>query len=332
VRRSISNILQSSVIPVIVAAVCAIACPAEGAIARWDASSGVLPDSACPAWIAAVGDSMPRFSGGALRIKTTQCQRSTSYRQVSPDVQIPDTLIVEVRLRLETGTECQGPCGHYRQGAGVAITVAPQIGTLFFVGNDEIFITNGECGGITNALVDTNNQAHTYRIVVLHGTTVTVRYDGTPILSGHTYNSSADHGDNPRILWGEGSYLAFGTSYWEYVWHNAHATGCGPTSVEDGALAADMSAAPSVRAFPNPFLSATTLRYVVAQPGRVRIDLFDVSGRRVRSLLDADRAPGTHLVRWDGLDEAGGAVIPGSYVIRLATPEGEWGGKALRLR
>lgn len=315
----------------ILMALAAAVLDARGATVLWDAGSGALPDSSCPSWTAAVGDSAPTIVSGALRIKTTACSRSTYYLQVSPDIQIPDTLVVEARLRLQTGTECQGPCGHYRQGAGIAITVAPQVGTLFFVGNDEVFITTSECGGIASAAVDTNDQAHTYRIVVLPGGSVSVQYDGAPILSGHTYSSASDHGSNPRILWGEGSYLAYGTSYWEYVRHNAHATGCVPMSVDASGPGSPTGASLHARAFPNPFATTTTLRCEVARPGPIRLDLFDASGTRVRSLLRWAGVAGEQVIDWDGRDDAGHAVAGGPYLFRITTREGAGSGKVLRI-
>lgn len=303
---------------------------AEAADALWEASSGVLPDSACPPWVASVGESI-LLSPASLRIGTTACNRNVFYLQTGADIQLPDTVVVEARRRFESGSECLGPCGHFRQAAVVTITTAPQVGTLFFVGNDEIFVTNGECSGITGVNVDTNGSAHTYRIVVTSGGSVTVHYDGVPVLTGHTYTSSSDHASSPRIFWGEGSSFAYGTSHWEYVRHNAHATGCVPTSVGAAAASDEAAGAPSFLARPNPFSAETTLRYAITRPGRVRIDLYDVSGRWVRSLLDAESAPGVHRITWDGLDAGGKVVRPGQYAYRIETSYGTRTGKILRL-
>jgi len=296
----------------------------------WEASSGARPDSACPPWIAAIGDSLPVLSSGSMRIRTTACSRNTHYRQQAPDFQISGTLVVEARLRLESRGECVGPCGHYRDGASINITTASQVGTIFFVGMDEIFIPNGECAGINSVLVDTNDSAHTYRIEVTGAGVVTVYYDGLPVLNGHTYTSASEHGSVARILWGEASSLAYGTAHWEFVRHNAHATGCVPTSV--GSMGGGASLPVNSFAEPNPFSSETTLHYSLPDAGPVSIVLFDVSGRCVRHLLDADASPGDHHVTWDGLDAGGRSVTPGPYFYRIATAEGKHTGRIVRLQ
>ena len=111
--------------------------------AIWLGSSGVLPDSACPAWTMGVGDSLPTLTGGAMRIHTTAFSHNTYFQQSAGDLVIPDTLVVEARLRYQDGRDFVGPCGHYREAAGVAINTGGSMGTLFFVGDNEIFITNG---------------------------------------------------------------------------------------------------------------------------------------------------------------------------------------------
>ncbi|HEU4333220.1 MAG TPA: FlgD immunoglobulin-like domain containing protein, partial [Candidatus Eisenbacteria bacterium] len=68
---------------------------------------------------------------------------------------------------------------------------------------------------------------------------------------------------------------------------------------------------------PNPFSSRTTIRYAAPRAGRAEIVVFDVAGRRVRTLLDAGVAPGPHEVAWDGRDESGRRVGTGVYLCRV---------------
>jgi hypothetical protein len=49
---------------------------------------------------------------------------------------------------------------------------------------------------------------------------------------------------------------------------------------------------------PNPFKQATTIEYRLPQPGRVRIEIFDVGGRRVAVVEDGNRPAGSHRVDW----------------------------------
>ena len=69
---------------------------------------------------------------------------------------------------------------------------------------------------------------------------------------------------------------------------------------------------------PNPFNPVTTIEYAVAVPGRVLLEIYDMAGRRVRTLVDAVRDAGSYAAVWDGRDDAGVAVASGIYVCRMS--------------
>jgi hypothetical protein len=73
---------------------------------------------------------------------------------------------------------------------------------------------------------------------------------------------------------------------------------------------------------PNPARPAAVLRFRMTEAGPVRVDLFDVAGRRVRALLDADLPPGRHELAFDGRNDAGLPVATGLYFARVATSRG----------
>ena len=60
----------------------------------------------------------------------------------------------------------------------------------------------------------------------------------------------------------------------------------------------------------------------MSAPGHARIDLFDVLGRKIRSLTDRDLPRGATIETWDGRDDAGRTVQRGIYFARLTTPFG----------
>jgi hypothetical protein len=68
---------------------------------------------------------------------------------------------------------------------------------------------------------------------------------------------------------------------------------------------------------PNPFREHTSIEYSLAFDGQVKLAVFDVAGRRVRTLTEAHAIAGTHRVAWDGKDEAGRPAATGSYFVRL---------------
>jgi FlgD Ig-like domain len=72
---------------------------------------------------------------------------------------------------------------------------------------------------------------------------------------------------------------------------------------------------------PNPFNPSTTIQYSLSRTTPVRLVIYDVSGRLVRSLVDAVQAAGDRQVTWDGRDSAGNAVGSGMYLYRLEAGE-----------
>jgi hypothetical protein len=68
---------------------------------------------------------------------------------------------------------------------------------------------------------------------------------------------------------------------------------------------------------PNPFNPSTSISFVLPDAVRVRVDVFDVGGRRVRTLLNGAMISGRHSVRWDGTNDAGMQVASGTYFYRL---------------
>jgi glycosidase len=85
-------------------------------------------------------------------------------------------------------------------------------------------------------------------------------------------------------------------------------------------------------AAPNPFASSTRLELALAVPGRVRLDIHDVQGRRVATLVDGWRESGAHTVAWDGRDAEGAGVPPGVYFARLVAGGAGRTVKLVRLR
>ena len=68
---------------------------------------------------------------------------------------------------------------------------------------------------------------------------------------------------------------------------------------------------------PNPFRNDTMIRYELAQAERVQIEIFDIQGRLVRSLIDKTQDPGRYESWWDGKDSHGRETGPGIYFYRV---------------
>jgi hypothetical protein len=73
--------------------------------------------------------------------------------------------------------------------------------------------------------------------------------------------------------------------------------------------------------FPNPFNPVTTIRFQLEESSRVRLDIFDVRGALVRTLVDGARPAGGNLVTWDGKNDSGQTVSSGVYFYRLTADD-----------
>ena len=69
--------------------------------------------------------------------------------------------------------------------------------------------------------------------------------------------------------------------------------------------------------YPNPFNPSTIIPYQLATAAHVRLDVFNVLGQRVATLVDGEHLTGFHSVHWDATDRFGRSVASGVYLYRL---------------
>jgi hypothetical protein len=69
--------------------------------------------------------------------------------------------------------------------------------------------------------------------------------------------------------------------------------------------------------YPNPFNPATSIRFDLPQQGFVRISVYEINGRLVRSLVSESRNAGSYSMKWDGRDSFGNPLPSGIYVCRM---------------
>ena len=69
--------------------------------------------------------------------------------------------------------------------------------------------------------------------------------------------------------------------------------------------------------YPNPFNPTTTVPFELAQPGRVRLAVFDLAGRQIAVLADGEYNVGYHEEVWTGLGTNGRRAPSGAYYLRL---------------
>lgn len=69
--------------------------------------------------------------------------------------------------------------------------------------------------------------------------------------------------------------------------------------------------------YPNPFNAGTVISWQMNMPGHVELSVFDVLGRRVRNLIDAELPAAFHAINWDGTSDDGKELASGVYLYRL---------------
>jgi hypothetical protein len=71
---------------------------------------------------------------------------------------------------------------------------------------------------------------------------------------------------------------------------------------------------------PHPFHQEAVIRCKVARAGLVKVYIFSNDGKVVKTLTDADHSVGTFSAKWDGTNEKGKPVAPGTYFVQAETP------------
>jgi flagellar hook assembly protein FlgD len=87
----------------------------------------------------------------------------------------------------------------------------------------------------------------------------------------------------------------------------------------------------ALRAEPNPARASQALTFTLPARGPATIEIYNVAGRRVRTLGGDVLEAGTHRFAWDGRDQAGGRAGAGLYFVRLTSGAESASTKILRL-
>ena len=73
--------------------------------------------------------------------------------------------------------------------------------------------------------------------------------------------------------------------------------------------------------YPNPFNPSTIIPYQLAASSQVRLEVFNLLGQRIATLVDGERAAGFHTATWHAVDGSGRAVAAGVYIYRMTVGE-----------
>jgi len=89
---------------------------------------------------------------------------------------------------------------------------------------------------------------------------------------------------------------------------------------------------PGLHLAPNPTGAGTTLTFALTEAGAAQVEIYDPTGRLVRTVIAHRLAAGRHQLAWDGRDRVGERVAPGIYFCRVAAGDESWTRKLTILR
>ena len=138
------------------------------------------------------------------------------------------------------------------------------------------------------------------------GTVYDPEADGIPLTSlgvHEHWNNAADKQYSRNLGIGDGIELVSISSY----------TKVEPAKDHGKALTYQFN----LQNYPNPFNPETVIQYELSEKGIVKLDIYDLLGRRICRLVEKMQDNGIHYVVWDGRDEQGTSAASGVYIYQL---------------
>ena len=71
--------------------------------------------------------------------------------------------------------------------------------------------------------------------------------------------------------------------------------------------------------YPNPFNPETTIRYSLNRPGEISLEIYNLKGQKVKTLINSEVSAGSHSITWKGESDYGSDVSSGVYFLRLVS-------------
>jgi hypothetical protein len=84
--------------------------------------------------------------------------------------------------------------------------------------------------------------------------------------------------------------------------------------------------------YPNPFTTSTSICFELQKASSVKLNIFNLRGQKVRTLLNEESQPGVYYPSWDGCDALGNKAASGIYLYRLSTGSGTFIKRMMLLR
>ncbi|MDZ4182392.1 MAG: T9SS type A sorting domain-containing protein, partial [Candidatus Cloacimonadaceae bacterium] len=74
--------------------------------------------------------------------------------------------------------------------------------------------------------------------------------------------------------------------------------------------------------YPNPFNPVTNISFTLKEASQIRLEIYNIRGNKVKTLISAMMSPGDHSIIWDGTDSDSRALSSGIYFYKLETNQG----------
>jgi len=94
-----------------------------------------------------------------------------------------------------------------------------------------------------------------------------------------------------------------------------------PTDAEDDSPPLPSTELILKQNYPNPFNGATLISFYLPKQGYVKLDIFNILGQKVKTLMDGVGSAGWGQIMWDGLETNGKPVASGIYIYRIQNSE-----------
>jgi flagellar hook assembly protein FlgD len=69
--------------------------------------------------------------------------------------------------------------------------------------------------------------------------------------------------------------------------------------------------------YPNPFNPTTSIKYALHEDARTCIEIFNIKGQKVKTLVDKRQSAGYHTIMWNGKDNSGKTAASGLYFYKM---------------
>ncbi|MCH7947656.1 MAG: hypothetical protein IIC66_07660 [candidate division Zixibacteria bacterium] len=188
----------------------------------WEASKGVFPELSCPQWNVFAGaiPDTPAFIDSYLRLNTgPPASLAYFYEQLLTDIIRPDVWVIEARMQYISG---QVSLFDWSAPVSIGFAVSEDSANTLEISKDTIFVRSAVGARGPEALVDTDDEFHTYRIEIDSMSIVQVFWDDSLVIT-HSLVEGSWSLNGRGLYWGDISGVSYGESHWEYVKHNGYA-------------------------------------------------------------------------------------------------------------